>query len=350
MNLFRLIETIGIHDHDRVPAMSSHAAPPAFDRDAYLNRLAASRARVLDSKQLLIDWLCKLKAHGHLHLSALEPLFNAFPQQAGDDRLRLVYDIHRRDKRYGNLGIAMRSASMRTDLCRAEPDDLLPILKATVDARKVKQVAAALKALNLFNDRVAALRNFGIAFPSTEGDGTVIYRWLCALGTYGEMCVSRLEKAFDEFEALSDALDEAMFNFNTAMGNIRYRAIRCTYRIDDFDPLGPAKPSLVVVVSNNRLTQKRQYNEMVDFKKALKHKRIANGLKRELGRDPEKYEVQDAVRALRTRKETEWITREVIEACYFGRRKKQIFEAQENLVAIMQPWTYARNQLQALLP
>lgn len=330
--------------------MSSNAAPPAFDRDAYLARLAASRARVLNTKLQLRDWLCTLEAHARFTLTGLDPLFCAFPQQHGEDRLRLVYDIHRRDKRYGNLGIAMRSTSMRTDLCRADPGNVLPLLKATIGDGQVRHVAAALKALNLFNGRVAALRTFGIDFPATEGDGTVVSRWLRALGIYGEMCVSRLEEAFVEFEALSEALDEAMFNFNATMGKIRYRAIRCTYKIDDFDPLGPAKPRLVVVVSNNRVTQKRRYNEIVDFKKALKHKRIAQGLKRELGRDPEKSEVQDAVRAIRARSESEWITRVVIEACYFGRSMTQIYEAQENLVAVMQPWTHARKQLQALLP
>ncbi|AXA67730.1 hypothetical protein CE139_18525 [Pseudomonas oryzihabitans] len=330
--------------------MSSTAAASAFDKDAYLSRLAASRARVRETELQLRDWLRLLKEHASKTIMDLEPLLYSFPQQKGEERLRLVYDIHVNKKRYGNLGIAMRSSSSRTDLCNAVPSELMRILHATQDSTKVKQVAAALKAFNRFNARVGALKGFGIGFPQPEERGPVVHRWLNALETYGEQCIPSLEKAFAEFDLLSSGLDDAMLAFNLTMGRIRYRAIRCTYTVDDFDPLGPSCPMLKVVVLINKATGQRRYNEMTDFKKALKRKRIAQELKHGLGRDPEKSEVEDALRALRPRKESEWITKEVIKACYFGRSINQIFEAQENLVAVMQPWTQARNQLRALLP
>lgn len=350
MNLLRVPATIGVLDQERVPSMSSIAVASAFDKDEYLSRLAASRARVRETELQLKDWLRLLKDHATSIVIGLEPLLYSFPQQQGDERLRLVYDIHVTDKRYGTLGIALKSASSRTDLCNAGPGELMPILQSTVDSSKVKQIADAFKAFKRFNARVAALKGFGISFPQAEDKGPVLHRWLGALGTYGEQCIPGVAKAFDDYEALSQALDEAMFSFNATMGRIRYRAIRCTYKVDDFDPLGPSCPALKVVVHNNRATKHRRYNEMADFKKTLKRKRIAQELKRGLGRDPEKSEVDDALSALRPRKESEWITKEVIKACYFGRSMNQIFEAQENLVAVMQPWTRARNQLQALLP
>lgn len=350
MNLLRLPATIGILDQERVPSMSSIAVASEFDKDAYLSRLAASRARVRETELQLKDWLRSLKEHASSTIQGLEPLLASFPQQKGEERLGLLYQIHVTEKRYGNLSISMRSASCRTDLCIAEPSELTPILRATLDSAKVKQAAAALKAFKQFNARVAALKGFGISFPQTEVKGPVLHRWLNALDSYGEQCIPGLEKAFTEFGTLSEELDEAVFEFNATMGRIRYRAIRCTYTVDDFDPLGPSSPGLKVVVLINRATKQRRYNEMTDFKKALKRKRIAQELKRGLGRDPEKSEVEEALRALRPRKESEWITKEVIKACYFGRSMNQIFEAQENLVAVMQPWTRARDQLQALLP
>lgn len=330
--------------------MSSNAEQPSFEKEAYLKQLDAARDRVRTTKHQLLEWVNKLDEHAAAEFIHIEPMAALFPVQNDGQKYRLVYDIHTGEKRYGCLGISMRSESMRSDLCKASQTDLRRMLQPLAGAKEAKRHATALQRLNRFNERVAGLRFLGAEFEQQAIRGAVLPRWFEALSLYGLKCAPLLEAAFDEFAELTDALDEAMFEFNSTMGAIRYRAIRCSYTVDDFDLLGPSNPALKVVVKINRATKQRRYYRMTDFKKGLKKKRIGRQLRRDLGRDPEPTEVADALKALRPRKESEWITKEVIKACYFGRSSKDIFKAQENLVAVMQPWTSLRSQLQALLP
>jgi len=330
--------------------MSSNAEQPPYEKEAYLAQLEAARDRVRTTKLQLLEWVKKLDEHAAAEFIHIEPMTALFPTAHAGQTYRLVYDIHTGEKRYGCLGVAIRSESMRSDLCKASQSDLTKTLQAHTGAKEAKRHAAAIQRLNRFNERVAGLRFLGADFEQPINKGAVLPRWFEALSLYGMKCAPLLEAAFHDFAELTSALDEAMFEFNSTMGKVRYRAIRCSYTVDDFDLLGPSNPALKVVVKINRTTKQRRYYMMRDFKKGLKKKRIGQQLKRELGREPEPIEVANALKALRPRKESEWITKEVIKACYFGRSIKDILKAQENLVAVMQPWTSLRSQLQALLP
>lgn len=330
--------------------MSPKPVPPAYEKGVYIAQLEAARGRIKTTKSQLLDWAQKLDEHAASVLIHLEPMMGGFPCLKGDQKYRLVYDIHAGEKRYGCLGIALRSDAMRTDLCNLKQPDLTKSLQPFFGSVEAKQHALAFQRLNRLNDRIAGLKFLGAEFPNSLGRGAVLPRWFDGLSTYGTRCLPLIESAFTQFEILTEALDDAMFEFNSTMGAVRYRSIRCTYTLDDYDLLGPSDPALKVVTSINRATKHRRYNMMIDFKKALKRKRIAQELKRQLGRDPELLEVSHALNSLRPRKESEWITKEVIKACYFGRSIKEIFTAQENLVAVMQPWNQIRTQLQALLP
>ncbi|WHS57406.1 MULTISPECIES: hypothetical protein [Pseudomonas] len=350
MNRELVPATIWYVDQERVPPMSPKPVPPAYEKGVYVAQLEAARGRIKTTKTQLLDWLQKLDEHAASVLVHLEPMMRGFPTLKEDVKYRLVYDIHSGEKRYGCLGIALRCDAMRTDLCKLNQQDLMKLLQPFFGSVDAKQHAVAFQKLNRLNDRIAGLKFLGAEFPQSLGRGAVLPRWFEGLSTYGLRCLPLIEDAFAEFEMLSDALDEAMFEFNSTMGAVRYRSIRCTYTLDDYDLLGPSNPALKVVTSINRATKHRRYNVMTDFKKSLKRKRIAQELKRQLGRDPEPSDVSNALNALRPRKESEWITKEVIKACYFGRSIKEIFSAQENLVAVMQPWNQIRTQLQALLP
>jgi len=330
--------------------MSSNAGEPAYEKGAYLAQLEAARGRVKTTKLQLMDWVKKLDEYAAAEVIFIEPMMALFPYQKGEVKYRLVYDIHTRGYRYGCLGVALRSETMRSDLCNESQSDLAKLLRPFTEGDEAKRLARAFQRLNRFNERVAALKFLGASFTLPPVQGAILPRWFEALNSYGTLCVPRLEAAFNEFEVLTAALDEAMFEFNSTIGAVRYRAIRCTYTVEDFDLLGPSNPALKVVTSINRATKHRRYNLMPDFKKSLKRKRIGLELKRTLGREPEPVEVANALKALRPRNETEWITREVVKACYYGRSINEIFEAQENLVAVMQPWKQLRMKLQALLP
>ena len=134
------------------------------------------------------------------------------------------------------------------------------------------------------------------------------------------------------------------------MGKVRYRSIRCTYTLDDVDPLGPSDPGFKVVSSINPITNNRRYNRMADFKRALKKKQISKELRLDFGRDPSKEEIDLTLKSFRPRRESDWITTKVIKACHLGRLSTDVFETQKNIVAVMQPWNALRSQLQALLP
>ncbi len=330
--------------------MTQQPTQNAFEKEAYLAQLDAARNRLIVSRRQAIDWVSRLDENAAFAFIQIEPMVSLFPRKKADNTYRIVYDIHTSPKRYGVLGVALRTDSMRIDLSKASLADVVKALTPHCNAAEAKAHAVAFQSFNKFNDRVAALRAFGVDLEPGTASGPVLPRWFELLHAYGTKCRPALEAAFDRFQSLTAELDEAMFEFNATMGPVRYRSIRCTYSIDDFDLLGPANPALKVVTSLNPATRRRRYNLIQDFKKALKKKRIGQKLRRELGRDPDKAEVQEALQALRPRAETEWITKDVIKACYLGRSINDVFEAQEKLVAAMQPWTEMRAQLQALLP
>lgn len=321
-----------------------------FEKAEYLAQLEAARDRMLATRALILDWVSRLDEHAAAAFIQIEPLVSRFPRKLPEGSYRLVFEIHTTTKRYGALGVSLRTDTMRTDLSKVGQTGVVKALSAHFSSAEAKTHALAYQSFDHFNARVASLRSFGIDLEPLTVGGPVLPRWFEALHAYGLKCRPVLDAAFDRFFELTRQLDEAMFEFNSTMGPVRYRSIRCTYALDDFDLLGPADPSLKVVTSINPHTRRRRYNQMVDFKKALKKKRIGQKLRRELGREPEREEIQEAVKALRPRQETDWITKDVIKACYLGRSINDVFEAQEKLVAVMQPWSALRTQLQALLP
>ncbi|MEX6780539.1 hypothetical protein [Pseudomonas aeruginosa] len=330
--------------------MTREIIPSNYEKAEYLAQLEAARNRLLATRTMTLDWVNRLDEHAASAFIQIEPLVSLFPSKLPEGCYRLVFEIHTTPKRYGVLGVSLRTESMRADLSKVGPSGVAKVLAGHCSSAEAKNHALAFQEFEQFNSRVASLRAFGVDLEPLPVGGPVLPRWFEALHAYGLKCRPVLAAAFDRFLDLSRLLDEAMFEFNSTMGPVRYRSIRCTYTLDDFDLLGPASPSLKVVTSINPHTRRRRYNQMVDFKKALKKKRIGQKLRRDLGREPDKLEVQQAIKALRPRQETAWITKDVIKACYLGRSINDVFEAQEKLVAVMQSWTALRAQLQALLP
>ncbi|HDS1721791.1 hypothetical protein NPS53_09780 [Pseudomonas putida] len=330
--------------------MSKFNTPASYTADAYKQQLNDARARLVTTGKQLLDWLSRLDESAASEFIHLEPMRNLFPTCKRSDTFRLLLELHLSEKRYGTLGIALRTDSMRTDLSSLTTTELAQLLRPFCGAQQSKEHAAAFQRLVSFNKRVAALRFLGVEFDVPLGGGPVLPRWFEALEAYGTKCRPLLEERLTDFIRQSACMDEAMFEFNSMMGKVRYRSIRCTYTLDDVDPLGPSDPALKVVTSINPATSSRRYNRMADFKKALKKKQIGKDLRRDLGRDPSKEEIEQAITALRPRRETDWITTKVIKACHLGRLSRDVFEAQTNLVAVMQPWNALRSQLQALLP
>lgn len=330
--------------------MNHSNTPARYTADAYMQQLSAARARLVSTGKLLLDWLSRLDESAASEFIHLEPMINLFPVQKRGDTFRLLLELHQSAKRYGTLGISLRTESMRTDLSNLTVSELVGELRPFCGAQLAKEHAAAFQRLVRFNSRIAALRFLGVEFEVPSGGGPVLPRWFEAVEAYGIKCRPLLQERLTDFLSMSGSLDDAMFEFNSMMGRVRYRSIRCTYSLDDVDPLGPSDPALKVVTSINPATNSRRYNRMVDFKKVLKKKQIGKDLRRELGRDPSKEEIELALKALRPRSESDWITTKVIKACHLGRLSKEVFESQKNLVAVMQPWNALRSQLQALLP
>lgn len=330
--------------------MSQSRKPRSYEADAYRAQLDAARGRLISTGKQTSDWLSRLDECAASEFIHLEPMFDLFPHQKRSETFRLLLEIHLSPKRYGTLGVALRTDSMRTDLANLPAAELAAVLRPISGLQPGKEHAAAFQRLVRFNRRLAGLKFLGVAFDIPAGGGPVLPRWFEALGDYGLKCRPLLEERYTEFLTLSSALDDAMFEFNSTMGKVRYRSIRCTYTLDDVDLLGPSDPALKVVTSINPATNSRRYNRMADFKKSLKKKQMAKDLRRDLGRDPSKDEVDQALKALRPRRESDWITTKVIKACHLGRSSNEVFETQKNLVAVMQPWTELRSHLQALLP
>ncbi|MPQ69417.1 hypothetical protein [Pseudomonas sp. MWU12-2323] len=330
--------------------MSSTVNTTSFVKEAYLQQLDAARRRIVSTKRQTLDWVSRLDVFAASEFIHIEPMTALFPSIKGKHSYRLVYDIHTTPKRYGTLGVSLRSETMRTDLSKLTVGELSRLLSPHCGALDAKDHATAFQRFKRFNDQVAALRFLGVDFLDPVKGGALLPRWFEAIHAYGLKCRGAVEAAFDQFIELSAVMDEVIFEFNATMGAVRYRSIRCSYTVDDFDLLGPSNPALKVVTSIDPATRRRRYNLMADFKKSLKKKRMTQQLRRQLGRDPQKIEVAAALSALRPRKETDWITKDVIKACYLGRSINDVFQAQENLVAVMQRWTDLRAQLQALLP
>lgn len=337
------------HSNGRYQQMSQSTTPTRYAADAYKQQFNDARGRLISTGKQLLDWVSRLDESAASEFIHLEPMFNLFPAKMRSDTYRLLVELHQSAKRYGTLGVSLRTDSMRTDLANLSATEVGRLLRPFCGADLSRGHAEAFQRLVRFNNRVAALRFLGVTFEVPPG-GPVLPRWFEALEAYGVKCRPLLEKRLTDFVQQSACLDDAMFEFNSMMGKVRYRSIRCTYTLDDVDPLGPSDPALKVVTSINPATNSRRYNRMADFKKALKKRQIGKDLRRDLARDPSKEEIEQAVKALRPRRETDWITTKVIKACHLGRLSSDVFEAQKNLVAVMQPWNELRSQLQALLP
>lgn len=330
--------------------MSQTKKSGSYDADAYRQQFDAARGRLVSTGKQTLDWLSQLDESAASEFIHLEPMLNLFPHQRKSETYRLLLEIHMSPKRYGTLGVALRTDTMRSDLAKLTVAELAATLRPITGSQSCKDQATVFQRIVRFNRRLSGLRFLGVEFEIPSGGGPVLPRWFEALAAYGQKCRPLLEERFVEFLNLSAALDDAMFEFNSTMGKVRYRSIRCTYTLDDVDLLGPSDPALKVVTSINPVTGNRRYNRMADFKKGLKKKQIGKDLRRDLGREPTKDEVDSALKALRPRSETDWITTKVIKACRLGRSSTEVFETQKNLVAVMQPWTVLRSQLQALLP
>lgn len=259
-----------------------------FEKEAYVLLLDAARRRRAATQKQTLEWVSALGSLAESEFINIEPMRELFPHSKGRDTFRLVYDIHQTAKRYGTLGVSLRTDRMRIDLMKVSSAELSKLLKPHCNAQDVKAHVQSFMRFRRFNEQVAALGFLGIKFEQPVAKGSVLPRWFSALGVYGHKCRSALEAVFEEFSTQSALLDEAMFEFNGTMGPARYRSIRCSYTVDEYDLLGPSDPALKVVVNIHPVTKQRRYNLMADFKKALKKKRFAQQLRRKLRRDVEK--------------------------------------------------------------
>lgn len=321
----------------------------AFDKDAYLERLAASKSQMRATLLQLLEWVDRLDVHAASSFTAIEPLVDLFPTHCRSQYFRIGYDIHTSAKRYGALGVSIKSSSMRGDLSRMSPAEIAHLLKRFCAADEARAHTKTFSQFNRFLERVAALRFLDVDFVPLGQGGAVLPRWFESIEQYGKNCRPALEASVNRFLDLTSQLDQAMFDFNAAMGPVRFRAIRCSYTIDDFELLGPSNPEIKVVTYTHPLTKQRRYSSVRDFKADLRRRRVRKALTAALGRPPEPMELQAGLEKERNKKPGPYITKEVIKACYMGRHAKIILEAQDNLVAVMQPWAVLRAQLQALL-
>jgi hypothetical protein len=338
-----------LHDSSVLISMTLTSSKAAYDPDAYLERFKESRERMKATMTQTLDWVGRLDVMAATVFTSVEPMTQLFPAYWDSEYCRICYDIHASTKRYGALGVSIKSNRMRTDLGSLSQTELVRLLGKFSTATDAKSHAAEFSRFNQFVKRVSALRFLEVEFLQASRTGPVLPRWFDALQRYGHLCRPRLQDRFNTFLKMSADLDQAMFEFNAVMGRIRFRSIRCSYTIADHDLLGPSSPEMKVVTSIHPLTQHRRYNSMIDFKTDLRRKRVRKALTETLGRTPEKDEVKAAMLKARDKKPNSLITREVIKACCLGRHATQVFEAQENLVAVMQPWTDLREKLQALL-
>lgn len=328
--------------------MSEATTASKYDKTIYIERLAASKGRAVATMGELLSWVNKLDAEAAEHIVDLEPFLDIFPVTRKSEYVRTVFDIHTSPQRYGALGISLKSQGMRKDLSTLSKAELFETFRRYCSADEAKKHALSYLAFQALMDRISALKFLGVDFPKTTTGGAVLPRWFDAVRDYGQLCSKPLEEAFKRFIELGNELDELISDFNSFAGPIRYRAIRCSYTLDESDPLGPSNPELKVSITKAQ-TVRRRYNLMPEFKRQLRRARVRDQLEYELGRAPDKAEIDAGMSKLRNRKPTPWLTNEVIKACYLGRRSKDLLETQSKLVAVMEPWSDLRMKLQALL-
>lgn len=321
----------------------------AFDKDAYLERLASARDRMRSTMLETLDWVSRLDVHAASSFSHVEPMLKLFPAYHEAEYCRISFDIHTATSRYGALGLSLKSPRMRSDFSRLTPGELAKLLKNFCSPNEAKAHAESYRQFQRFVERVCALKFLGVEFVPLGRGSPVVLRWFESIEQYGKKCRPILEQKFNLFLELTAQLDQAIFDFNAAMGAVRFRAIRCSYTVDEFDLLGPRDPEIKIVTYIHPVTKARRYNSIRDFKTDLRRRRYRKALTTSLGRPPEKQELQAAMAKERQKKPSPLITKEVVKACYMGRHAKAVFEAQENLVAAMQPWASLRAHLQALL-
>lgn len=329
--------------------MKKESKIATYDKAKYVERIAVSKSRIRSTKDRLIEWSSKLDIIAAERLVHLEPMMAAFPVNQGQDYTRLVCDIHISAKRYGTLGISIKSQTGRKDLGSLNLQGLTDELSLYCRKQDARRYAADFQLFNSLMLRIGGLAFMSVPFGPAATKGPVISRWLDAVKEYGDKCSFKLEDEFKLYLDLCEELEEAMFDFNASAGSIRYRNVRCSYVLDDEDPLGPSNPEIKVVASINPRTRSIRYNRLTDFKKKLTRNRVGKLLSQEIGCKPSKKQLDEAMASRRKRNHTPWMTKEVIKACYLGRKAKDIFEAQNNLIAVMQSWQIQRDKLQALL-
>lgn len=249
---------------------------PKFDQAAYVQQLDTAHRQLLATKQDIVSWVSQLDVFAASEFLKIEPLTGLFPCSKGGRSYRVILKIHTTPKRYGVLGVSLRADTLRTDLLKLTTGEVIGTLRQPLGLETAKIQAANFEHFRKFNERLAGLTSFGEEFSVPTKDGPSLPRWLKALEAYGQKCMGPVEAAFDEYIQITEALSEAMFDFNAAMGPVRYRSIRFTFSADEFDLLGPSKPSMKVVTSLHPLTGRRRYNEMCGFKKVLKGRKWAS--------------------------------------------------------------------------
>lgn len=208
-----------------------------FDSEAYVQQIYVARRRLFATKQSIVCWVSQLDVFAAQEFIKIEPTTDLFPRSRGERSYRLVLNIHLTPKRYGVLGISLRTDTMRIDLSKLTTGELIDALRQPLGFEGARIQASNFVHFRRFNERVAGLKSLGEEFSIFGTKGAILPRWFEALHAYGQKSMVPVERAFDDFIEMTKALDEAMFDFNAAMGAVRYRSIRCTYSVDDFDCL-----------------------------------------------------------------------------------------------------------------
>lgn len=301
------------------------------------------------AKISVLDWLAHLDVHAAHALTLIEPTLSLFPCERNGIYHRIQARINLNTRRYASLHLAVRKDTKHMDLLTTDPRQVQSFFSDMTSVADASAHALAIDEFARFNRRIEALSMAAQVMEVSKDIRKVIPAWLDSLQDYGLKCRQPISDAFDRYIELSNELDDAMFNFNTAVGRVRFRAMRCTYTLDDNDPLGPSDPQIKVITSIDRSTGRRRYNRMQDFKGQLRKRRVVKSLTADLGHKPTESEIKAALKKQRNRKPNEWVTKDVIKACYLGRKSTDIFEAQAHLADVMEPWSELRLKLQALL-
>lgn len=174
-------------------------------------------------------------------------------------------------------------------------------------------------------------------------------RWISLTGGLCETAALRLAGMVEEFLELDAELDELVFEFNGAAQPVRFHSIICRRDCPPFDLLAPAAPRFRVVVSLNRATGRRNSRDVQMYKTELAVARLAAELHREMGREPELDEVRAARDGQRKRSPSPWLTAELIQHCWLGKRSAGLLRQQKRMVAVMDQWQTLRSSIQSLL-